>query len=388
MLRSRLLISMLFVAVGLALSLLKPLAGRADDASPPPADPTPTTDSNPVVPPLPVVTKRKRRVIRTTQSHLDVRRAGRRLREAVPRHPLRLRRQLTPVGLRLLRLCSLRLCPLRPQARALELRTVRPRPPRQPVCAPPGRSRLLRRPRTCRHLHRQGTVHPRSAHGYARERPRRSPAGTGRASTAHADSARRSSVHDAARCVAATRCSSSRCRSRIGGCRRALPRRDARPFVSGVAAAAIALLARVVGGATEQLGGHVGSSAAGVVQSALGNLPELFIALFALTPARPRGAGGTRRLRDRERRARARTRVSRRRHAQRPAALRVVARPDDRDAHDARSRDPVAPDDRAHVSHVRAAHGRTLSLICAGVLLVLFFATLPVIPRGGDGDKP
>ena len=61
---------MLFVAVGLALSLLKPLAGRADDASPPPADPTPTTDSNPVVPPLPVVTKRKRRVIRTTQSHL------------------------------------------------------------------------------------------------------------------------------------------------------------------------------------------------------------------------------------------------------------------------------------------------------------------------------
>jgi len=49
-----------------------------------------------------------------------------------------------------------------------------------------------------------------------------------------------------------------------------------------VAAAAIALLARLVGGATEQLGGRVGSSAAGVVQSALGNLPELFIALFAL----------------------------------------------------------------------------------------------------------
>ncbi len=45
------------------------------------------------------------------------------------------------------------------------------------------------------------------------------------------------------------------------------------------AAAAIALLARLVGGATEQLGGRVGSSAAGVVQSALGNLPELFMAL-------------------------------------------------------------------------------------------------------------
>jgi Ca2+:H+ antiporter len=32
------------------------------------------------------------------------------------------------------------------------------------------------------------------------------------------------------------------------------------------AAAAIALLARLIGGATEQLGGRVGSSAAGVVQ--------------------------------------------------------------------------------------------------------------------------
>ncbi len=49
-----------------------------------------------------------------------------------------------------------------------------------------------------------------------------------------------------------------------------------------VAAASIALLARLVGAATEQLGSHVGSSSAGVVQSALGNLPELFIALFAL----------------------------------------------------------------------------------------------------------
>src|SRR5436309_6788747 len=58
---------------------------------------------------------------------------------------------------------------------------------------------------------------------------------------------------------------------------------DVTPVVTFlVAAVAIALLARLVGGATEQLGGRVGSSAAGVVQSALGNLPELFIALFAL----------------------------------------------------------------------------------------------------------
>jgi len=49
-----------------------------------------------------------------------------------------------------------------------------------------------------------------------------------------------------------------------------------------VAALAIAMLARIVGGATEQLGTRLGSSVAGVVQSALGNLPELFIAFFAL----------------------------------------------------------------------------------------------------------
>ena len=49
-----------------------------------------------------------------------------------------------------------------------------------------------------------------------------------------------------------------------------------------VAAVSIAGLAHLVGGATEQLGSNVGASAAGAVQSALGNLPELFIALFAL----------------------------------------------------------------------------------------------------------
>src|SRR4051795_12468118 len=47
-------------------------------------------------------------------------------------------------------------------------------------------------------------------------------------------------------------------------------------------AVALAALARLVGHATEQLGARLGSGAAGVVQSALGNLPELFIAVFAL----------------------------------------------------------------------------------------------------------
>lgn len=47
-------------------------------------------------------------------------------------------------------------------------------------------------------------------------------------------------------------------------------------------AIALASLASVVGLATEQLGTRLGPGATGVVQSALGNLPELFISIFAL----------------------------------------------------------------------------------------------------------
>lgn len=46
--------------------------------------------------------------------------------------------------------------------------------------------------------------------------------------------------------------------------------------------AALALMAKIVGSATEQLGGHFGPAATGILQSALGNLPELFIGIFAL----------------------------------------------------------------------------------------------------------
>lgn len=49
-----------------------------------------------------------------------------------------------------------------------------------------------------------------------------------------------------------------------------------------VTAAALALLAGLVGQATGQLGSHLGSGATGVLQSALGNLPELFVGIFAL----------------------------------------------------------------------------------------------------------
>jgi Ca2+:H+ antiporter len=47
-------------------------------------------------------------------------------------------------------------------------------------------------------------------------------------------------------------------------------------------AVAVALLAALVGRSVEQLGDRFGPGATGVLQSALGNLPELFIGIFAL----------------------------------------------------------------------------------------------------------
>ena len=47
-------------------------------------------------------------------------------------------------------------------------------------------------------------------------------------------------------------------------------------------ALALALLAKIVGDGTSQLGRYFGPAATGILQSALGNLPELFICIFAL----------------------------------------------------------------------------------------------------------
>ncbi len=74
MLRSRLLISLLFIAFALATALLKPLSSRAEDGTAPaPAEPTTPTDTTPFVPPLRVVlakTAKKKKRARTIQSHL------------------------------------------------------------------------------------------------------------------------------------------------------------------------------------------------------------------------------------------------------------------------------------------------------------------------------
>ena len=161
---------------------------------------------------------------------------------------------------------------------------------------------------------------------------------------------------------------------------------DATPVLAfAVAALAIAVLARLVGGATEQLGSRVGSSVAGVIQSALGNLPELFIVLFALregltgvVQAALVGsviansvlvlgiafvAGGVRHG----------TQVFNSPRARMIATLTAMAAA------------ILALPTLAHAFHTpAAAHEKSLSLICAGVLLVLFFLTLPGFLAGGE----
>jgi Ca2+:H+ antiporter len=53
-------------------------------------------------------------------------------------------------------------------------------------------------------------------------------------------------------------------------------------LIFAISGGALALLAALVGLATDQLGTRLGSGATGVLQSALGNLPELFVSIFAL----------------------------------------------------------------------------------------------------------
>jgi Ca2+:H+ antiporter len=49
-----------------------------------------------------------------------------------------------------------------------------------------------------------------------------------------------------------------------------------------VSAIALGILAKLVGDGTEQLGSRLGAGATGILQSAIGNLPELFVGIFAL----------------------------------------------------------------------------------------------------------
>jgi Ca2+:H+ antiporter len=157
-----------------------------------------------------------------------------------------------------------------------------------------------------------------------------------------------------------------------------------------VAALAIAVLARLVGTATEQLGSRLGSSVAGSVQSALGNLPELFIALFALHQGLVRVVQS----------ALVGSVIANSVLVLGLAFFVGAARNGPQSFDSPRARMIVTLTTLAaailalptlvHTFHTpAAAHTRGLSLICAGVLLVLFFATLPSFLAGvGEEDGP
>jgi Ca2+:H+ antiporter len=155
-----------------------------------------------------------------------------------------------------------------------------------------------------------------------------------------------------------------------------------------LSAVALAALARQVGSATEQLGARLGSGGAGVVQSALGNLPELFIALFALhkglvevVQAALVGSilansvlvlgiafvvGGLRNGTQHFSSARGRT----------ISTLTLL------------SAATLAMPSLTHAFHTAArSHEHALSLICAGVLLVVFAATLPMFLESPEGEE-
>jgi Ca2+:H+ antiporter len=161
---------------------------------------------------------------------------------------------------------------------------------------------------------------------------------------------------------------------------------DVTTFV--VTAVALAALARLVGSATEQLGARLGSGSAGVVQSALGNMPELFVALFALNQglvsvvqAALVGSilansvlvlglaffvGGVKN--GVQRFSSDRTRMV--------STLTLLAAA------------TMAMPSLAHAFHApAAAHSNTLSLICAGVLLVVFVCTLPMFLGSPEGEE-
>jgi Ca2+:H+ antiporter len=145
-----------------------------------------------------------------------------------------------------------------------------------------------------------------------------------------------------------------------------------------VAAAAVALLASLVGRSVEQLGDRFGAGATGVLQSALGNLPELFIGFFALRAglvAVVRAAiigsilsnillvlglsfvvGGLKHGAQRFNSERART----------TAVLMILA-----------TGALVLPSLASYVHSPAAPHERTLSVIVAIILLVVFVLSLP-----------
>lgn len=156
-----------------------------------------------------------------------------------------------------------------------------------------------------------------------------------------------------------------------------------------VAGVALAMLAALVGDATEQLGTRLSPGATGVLQSALGNLPELFVGIFALRAGLVdvvQGAligsilgnsvlvlglaffvGGLRHGEQSFASDAPRTMVT--------LTLLAVA--------------ALAVPTLAHLLHTPAnAHTEGLSLACAVILLLIFLASIPISLAGGPASLP
>jgi Ca2+:H+ antiporter len=152
-----------------------------------------------------------------------------------------------------------------------------------------------------------------------------------------------------------------------------------------VSALALALLAIVVGQATEQLGNYMGPGATGVVQASIASMPELFVSFFALqagliTVVQSALVGsilansllvmglaflfggwknGTQRF-----------------HSERPRAIVILM---------VLAVSALVVPTLAHTIHTPAsAHEEALSIASALVLLIVFFASIPFSLQGGS----
>jgi Ca2+:H+ antiporter len=156
-----------------------------------------------------------------------------------------------------------------------------------------------------------------------------------------------------------------------------------------LSALAIAALAAVVGQSVDQIGEHLGPGPTGLMQSTVGNLPELFVGIFALREGLNSvvqaalvgsvlanvllvlGAacltGGVRYGTQRFRPEAPRMLVT-------LLTLAVGA--------------ALVPTLSAHLNTPAASHTHALSDVTAGVLLLLYVASIPFWLSGGPGPKP
>ncbi len=156
-----------------------------------------------------------------------------------------------------------------------------------------------------------------------------------------------------------------------------------------LSALAIAALAAVVGQSVDQIGEHLGPGPTGLMQSTVGNLPELFVAIFALreglnTVVQAALVGsvlanvllvlGAACLTGGVRYGTQKFRPEAPRMLVTLLTLAVGA--------------ALVPTLSAHLNTPAASHTHALSDVTAGVLLLVYVASIPFWLSGGPGPKP